>query len=377
VTQTSQNVDMAKLRRVLDGCVQNLRLVHRPKDGLFPYSSRLGGTPFVDDYRTPESFRYTINTLLGLLEAGRAGIAGLDVSDVEAMTRTFLAAHGHEIKSGADRGLLLLLLSELGGFDQEAADTVTTLGPVVGASGLNMQDLGWIVWGAAGATRVGVAGAAELGRRATALIHDEYVHPDSGMPRHTTDRYRRNVVSFGSFVYFLRAMSEASVTFEDSRSAELFRIGVDRALAFQGPLGEWPWMLDVRTGTPFDVYPVFSVHQDSMAMLFLLPALDAGVSRAAPAIERSLRWCFGENECGIEFYRYDPFFAFRSIERVDRWPRLRRYLRSLGYSVTKRPGVFGSAGSPRLNDECRSYHLGWILYAWAGRLGATPVTQEA
>jgi hypothetical protein len=94
----------------------------------------------------------------------------------------------------------------------------------------------------------------------------------------------------------------------------------------------------------------------------------------ATAIGRSLEWCFGANESRIDFYRYDPFFAYRSIERSDRAPRLRRYLRSLRYSVTKRPGAFESAGSPRLNDECRSYHLGWILYAWARRIGVAPVT---
>lgn len=369
-------VDGAALSRLLEGCVENLRLVHRSADGLFPYSSRLGGAPFANDYRQPESFRYTVNTLLGLLEAARAGIAGVEVAEVDAMTRTFLAHHGRSIESSADRGLLLLLLSELGGFDQETTELVGALGQRLGGdrSALNMQDAGWIVWGAAGATRRQVPGAAELGRRTTALVEDEFVHPGSGMPRHTTARYRRNVVSFGSFVYFLRAMREASVTFADARAEDLFRNGVRHALAIQGPLGEWPWMLDVRTGTPFDVYPVFSVHQDSMAMLFLLPALDAGVEGVAAAVGRSLDWCFGANESGIDFYRYDPFFAYRSIERADRSPRVRRYLRSLGYSLTKRPATFGSAANARLNDECRSYHLGWILYAWAPRLGGVRVT---
>src|SRR5438093_6782818 len=32
--------------------------------------------------------------------------------------------------------------------------------------------------------------------------------------------------------------------------------------SLQGPQGEWPWMIDVRSGNPLDVYPVFAVHQD-------------------------------------------------------------------------------------------------------------------
>jgi hypothetical protein len=81
-------------------------------------------------------------------------------------------------------------------------------------------------------------------------------------------------------------------------------------------------------------------------------------------VSRSLAWCFGENELAVDFYVRDPFFAYRSIERVDRAPRLRRYLRSLVPSV--RSSTFGSS-DVRLNPECRSYHLGWILYAWSGR----------
>ena len=60
------------------------------------------------------------------------------------------------------------------------------------------------------------------------------------------------------------------------------------------------------SGAIVDPYPVFSVHQDSMALLFLLPALDRGLPGTAEAISRSLAWCFGENELGIDFYVRDP-----------------------------------------------------------------------
>jgi hypothetical protein len=140
-----------------------------------------------------------------------------------------------------------------------------------------------------------------------------------------------------------------------------------RAIAFQGPEGEWPWMIDVRSGKPFDVYPVFSVHQDSMAMLFLHPYLDSGESGATEAIRRSIAWCYGENELGEDLYRFDPFFAYRSIERIERLPRLRRYLRGISRRATSASAAYASA-SVRLNRECRSYHLGWILYAWSHRV---------
>ncbi len=229
-----------------------------------------------------------------------------------------------------------------------------------------MQDLAWLLWGSVAAYRAGVGIGADRAREALELIVTELVDPGTGLPRHSGARYRRNVVSFGSLVYFLRAMHEAAVGLGDDRAQRLFERGVARAISFQGPQGEWPWMIDCRHGLPFDRYPVFAVHQDSMAMLFLHPAQDRGLPGVAPAIARSLAWDFGDNELGMTMFTERPFFAFRSIERAERMPRGRRYLRSLP-SGRGRSGELGPAANTRVNDECRSYHLGWILFAWAAR----------
>ena len=199
------------------------------------------------------------------------------------------------------------------------------------------------------------------------IDHVNLVVPSSGLPRHSTRRYRRNLVSFGGLVYFLRAMHEYEQATGDAEARSLFERGVAYALTVQGPRGEWPWLMNGASGAIVDPYPVFSVHQDSMAMLFLHPALDRGLPGAGEAVSRSVPWCFGENELGIGFYVREPFFAYRSIERDERAPRLRRYLRS----VSPGRSPFG-AGHVRLNPECRSYHLGWILYAWSGRRELAP-----
>jgi hypothetical protein len=157
-------------------------------------------------------------------------------------------------------------------------------------------------------------------------------------------------------------MHEAASTFGDRRAEKLFRSGVAEALELQGPLGEWPWMIDVARARAFDRYPVFSVHQDSMAILFLRPALDTAIAGAASAIDRSVRWVHGENELGLRFYLEEPFFAYRAVERSESWTKARRYGRWLaGRSAGDVP-----ASQLRVNRECRSYHLGWLLYAWRG-----------
>lgn len=360
------DVDLAAL---LDGCVENLVRTYRD-DGVFPYTSWNDGLSIECSYDHPQTLRYTINSLLGLEEAARASVTGISTDRVAAMRDTFVRCQYERLDSIADLGLLTLALTATDETHRAVLDDVVTQldralqDPSAGR--LDMQSLSWVVWGCCAAASIGVARAERVARAAMRRVSDLVV-PETGLPRHSTRRHRRSIVSFGSLVYFLRACYECSRTFDDETARRLFESGVRRATDFQGPQGEWPWMIDVSSGVPFDVYPVFSVHQDSMSMLFLLPALDGGNELAADSARRSIAWCYGQNELGATFYRPDPFFfAYRSIERVERVPRLRRYVRG----VTRRrdtPAAPYASANVRLNRECRSYHLGWILYVWASR----------
>lgn len=356
-----------RLAALLEGCVENLVATYR-EDGVFPYTSFLTEGSIECSYDHVQTLRYTINSLLGLQEAAQASIPGISTDQVATMLHMFVDQQYERLDSTADLGLLALTLAgnELHGAVLD--ETIARLDHALddpAAARLDMQSLSWVVWGCCAAASRGVDRAERVARAAMAHVQ-ELVAPVTGLPRHNASRHRRSILSFGSLVYFLRACHEYSSTFADKEVRQLFESGVQQAIDFQGPQGEWPWMIDVRSGLPFDVYPVFSVHQDSMSMLFLLPSLDDGNERAADSARRSIRWCYGQNELETSFYRSDPFFAYRSIERAERLPRLRRYLRG----ATRRSGApaapFDSA-NVRLNRECRSYHLGWILYVWASR----------
>jgi hypothetical protein len=79
-------------------------------------------------------------------------------------------------------------------------------------------------------------------------------------------------------------------------------------------------------------------------------------------VARSVSWVHGRNELGLRFYVERPFFfAYRAIERAERLPKARRYARWLTGAVA---GPAPAEGL-RVNRECRSYHLGWLLYAWS------------
>lgn len=362
VTPTSTPASEAaeRLRTLIEGSAENLLATWDPRRALFPFTSWLSDGRIVCDYENPVAVRYTANSLLGLAEAARARELDLGTGDVQSMTRAFLRPG--RIRSPADFGLVALLRARLGEPPRSLSGPLRDVRNALEQrpEDLNMQDLAWLLWGGAEIRRTGVGIAADVVALALRRVADR-LHPATGLPRHSLRRLGRDVVSFGSLTYYLRAMHEAARTLDDRAAHMAFVAGVAHAMSLQGDLGEWPWMIDARTGVAFDRYPVFAVHQDAMAMLFLHPAQDAGLAGAGATIERSLAWDFGANELGCEMFVRRPFFAYRAIERAERIPRARRYLRSL------RPRAASTTTRVRVNRECRSYHLGWILFAWAGR----------
>jgi len=360
-------------------CLPLLKQMYRPADALFPYSTRRGAMGLEHDFEHPHTPRYTINTLLGLQRAERFGEAGCFTGSTAAMVDRFHDLHLAKLANQADLGLLLLLLVEAERDESICREVVVRLERSLAdkpAAGLTIQEVAWMLWGASAAARAGIAGAEELARGLFTTMDERFVDPFSLLATHSASRYRRDIVSFGGIVYFLRSAYEYGALTEETRPRRLFEHGVRAMLGIQGPQGQWPWMISSRTGIPLDFYPVFGVHQDSMAMLFLLPALDDGLVDAESAISRSLDWSLGDNELDLSMYGEGSFFAYRSIHRAQRLVRHRRYARSLARSVVQRPGAIARPGQLTVNRECRSYHLGWILFAWAGR-AARPRLESA
>ncbi len=346
--------------------LEYLKLAFDPQRALFSYSTSVDETGrVVNDFRMPASLRYTINTYLGLGEALRHGYSVDWLGDLTDRVAEFLALHEHLLNSSADRGLLLVLLADTNPSHPAIERSLDRIEQAITGDkplhGLHMQDLAWMLWGTA--AWADHPRASMLSKRLFDLIRTHYVHPTSGLARHSLARYRAHTVSFGSTVYFLRSLYEYSEAFGSQAARKLFSAGVRRVLEIQAPDGAWPWMIDVRTGRPFDIYPIFTVHQDSMAMLFLLPAERYGIPGAKDAIKRSLQWNFGDNELAERMAQVEPYpWIYRSIERAERWPRARRYLRGLGPAARDYPP---RSGNVRINRECRSYHLGWVLYTWS------------
>jgi PAS domain-containing protein len=347
-----------------------LRGTYDPDRALFPFSSRLGDRGVEHTFDHPQTIRYTINTLLGIQRAAQSDGEDPLLQGSGWMVDRFLELHLEQTSNPADLGLLLLLLAEGGRDEQLLSQVVDRISATLesrSAGAFTIQELGWMLWGSSVAARLGGPKAEEVAHGVFGLVDERFVDPESLLARHNLSRQRSRVVSFGGTVYFLRSVYEYGTLSGTPRPARLFESGVRAMLELQGPRGEWPWMISVRTGIPLDFYPVFGVHQDSMAMLFLLPALDDGLVDVESAIARSLAWSLGDNELGEPMYGRDRFFAYRSIRRDQLLFRERRFARSLARALVDRPGSLTGGRGVAVNRECRSYHLGWILYAWAGR----------
>lgn len=354
------------MNHMCEGAMSVLENVYSAEHASFPFTIRLEGgkyRPISPD--RDSTIRSTVNCLLGLSRAVSRAPATALGADVGALTGRFLEVHEEAVRNIGDLGLLMAVLSEI----EDGVSTRRILRRLVDRTSddanlrmLNVQDLCWLMWGAVSAYEKGFAEAPQLADRCFTALVTVFLEPGHALPRHTSRGMRGDIVSFGSSVYFLQAIYLYWRQFASSRALELFRRGVSAVVAAQGPNGEWPWLLNTGDARPLELYPVFSVHQHSMAMLFLLPAMEIGLDGVEQAMARSVSWITGANQLGVSMLQEDPFFVYRSLERRDAVPRAQRYLRARWALSSGRTGHLEPNGKLRVNTECRPYEMAWILY---------------
>jgi hypothetical protein len=349
---------------LVQGSLEFLEAVYSEELALFPFSTALRGDAYVNDYSHKRALRCTVNCLLGLTEAARHDPASAFAKGVDALVERFLRRH--EVDDPGDLGLLTVTLSDerypQKAFEEVLAQVRAVAGESSRLRALDVQDLCWLLWGAVAADRRGGAGAEALAHRLFDLLRNEYVEGDAALPRHHLGRGRRRFVSFGACVYYAHVTQLYGLHFGDSGAVDLFRRAAEVLLAGQGPFGEWPWLVHCADGRPLDFYPVFSVHQTSMSMLVLHPARNEQLAGVDEAVARSLAWVGGHNQLGRPMLQRHPFFIYRSMERLARWPRAERYVRATARSFLGSPAQLADNEKIRLNTESRSYELGWVLY---------------
>ena len=141
-----------------------------------------------------------------------------------------------------------------------------------------------------------------------------------------------------------------------------------RFCALQGEDGQWWWHYDVRTGRVIEGYPVYAVHQDSMAPMALLEVQDATGQSFAREIARGLQWLASAPELqGGSLIDDQAGIIWRKVARREP-AKLSRYLQAAASSVhpsLRVPALDWILRPTTIDYEDRPYHLGWVFYAWS------------
>lgn len=189
--------------------------------------------------------------------------------------------------------------------------------------------------------------------------------------RHARGRLARRlsgrIACFADQVYPILACANYGRLVGDQRGLEMAGRATEQICRYQGPMGQWWWHYDVVGAKVCEEYPVFSVHQDAMAPMAIRASDRVNHQDHSNHIESGLRWIFGANELGQDMLYRDKGLILRDIEKTEP-AKASRFVRSILCAANlnvlhKLAGkcVLGF----RINRQCRPYHLGWILYAWA------------
>jgi hypothetical protein len=326
-----------------------------------------------------QSLRYTCITLIGLIAAARAGWR-LQLDVARLLQRT--TERREEITNPGELGLLLWCLADYHERATPAQLDILRRLPIESdaLATLTSTELGWLVSGLSRTAqlvpgRADVADLAYAAYRALTANQSEltglfcFGGRAGGRFRR---RLRRQLGFFDNQVYGIHAAVDYYRAFDDATALAAARRCVDQILAAQGPLGQWAWHYDVRSGAVVDRYPVYSVHQHGMGPMALRAVTDATGRRFDEPIARSVAWVFGANELGDTMLDHDRNVIWRSIRRRSAHRKLIHLFKLLSVARLQRARerlarMANTRGQLERDLECRPYELGWLLLALARR----------
>jgi hypothetical protein len=343
-----------------------------PATGIFAFTVRPTGP-------AGRSLRYTCITLIGLTAAARSGFETR--LDLDRLVRG-IAERRREITNPGELGLLLWCLSDYHEEATPAHDEIVARIPTTSSrlGGLTSTELGWLLSGLSRTAQVapGNAEVADKARAVYAALRANYTEATGlfcfggragGQLRR---RLRRKLGFFDNQVYGIHSGIDYYRAFGDPGALAMADRCFDQVLHAQGPLGQWAWHYNVRSGAVVDRYPVYSVHQHGMGPMALHAVADATGRSYDEALERSVAWVFGENELRRAMIDPELGLVWRSIRRRIAHGKLIHVFKTLSLIGLQRAGnrlatMVNTPGQLDVDMECRPYELGWLLLAFARR----------
>lgn len=318
------------------------------------------------------SVLYTAMSLLGLMKARQYGWEETGI-DLEQSLES-LVAHRDDIGRRGEIGVLLWADAYHGGsYRHMLLPSLRTLMQPQTLARLSSMELAWMLIGLC-YTYQRVETSEDLKSLCLTVYQavKNNFNSRTGLMRHTGSgggllAIRSQVANFADQIYNVYAFSTFYETFHQDEALQAGLQLARRLCAFQGEQGQWWWHYHARRGIVVSRYPVFGVHQDGMAPMALLKLAAISGQDFTDAIQRGLNWLQRNNELRQEMIVWDRQIIWRDIQRTPpavylRYPAM--VLAQTGFTgvVSRLNGV----GGFRLNPEMRPYHLGWLLYAFAG-----------
>jgi hypothetical protein len=332
-------------------------------DGAFCYELRAGEPAGRPEGR---SLRYTLIVVLGLLRAEEHGLE--HPFHLGALRSRILSELDSPELTPGDVGLALWAESRGGG--DAVAELVAALGKRLAGEhldGLISMELAWIV---TGLTEAGARGELGAGERILAACREQLIEkrrPRGGLVTHVARGPRRRLPHFADQIYSVLALSQLARIRDDGAAREAARSIGDLLLENQMPNGAWPWIYDPIRGAVVEPYELYSVHQDSMALIGMHGLSEAtGEPRYREVAVWSLDWNYGANELGVQMFDREAGMISRSIRRKPRFARARQARNAAATYLHAAPR-FPPPEELEVNRAMRPYHLGWLLEAWSGR----------
>ncbi|HXU88226.1 MAG TPA: hypothetical protein VFQ62_05185 [Methylomirabilota bacterium] len=343
-----------------------------PRSGLFVFTVRPSGP-------SGQSLRYSCITLIGLTAAVRAGCRPR--LDLDCLVHG-ISEHWRDACRVGDLGLLLWCLSD---YHQKLTPTHEAVLKYVPTTADDLADLtstelGWLVSGLSRTAQLAPMRSDVCDRAHTAYraLRANQMHATglfcyggrAGGP--VLRRLRRQLGFFDNQVYGIHAGVDYHRAFEERDALAMAERCAEQIMTAQGPLGQWAWHYDVRTGAVIDRYPVYSVHQHGMGPMALRAIADATGRRFDTALERSVTWIFGSNELGETMIDADCGVIWRSIRRRVAHRKLTHVFKLLNLAHLQRvrerlARMVNTSGHLERDLECRPYELGWLLLALTRR----------
>jgi hypothetical protein len=363
-SNSSARVNVPKL---IELAVRGLGSMFNEKEQLFCYRRTKTPSGLQQEGLSP---RYTIMTLLGLIELEKAG--GTSPFSIDNLLNRLLENRSWP-ESAGDFGLLAWLTAVRAPQKLPALFNRFSVNDAFekyqDLRNGNTMETAWFLTGLSYVAISGQSGIPDIRSLAektyTVLVKNQGHGPFFGhLDRSQTNsgKLRGWMGSFADQVYPILALTRYSQAFHSSEAMQR-ALGCARGICReQGPLGQWWWHYDSRVGRVASMYPVFSVHQDAMAPMVLFANGEAAGEDFRESIYLGLDWIAGQNELQLDLRDTKENLVWRRVHPVPESSMKLDVLASHFHIYRE-----ASARSMGVLWECRPYHLGWLLYAFAGR----------